>query len=101
MRCQNPPLATPVFCVVSIPIIVRILTAGTDIESCRIAIVRVNDTCEISPLVSSSLVNVSAGLSASHNVHAFCQWHVFASAPFMASSKEASHASVMRNIFGA
>ena len=31
-RCvvQNPPLTTPVSCIVSTPIIVRILTAGTD-----------------------------------------------------------------------
>jgi len=37
------------------PIIVRILTAGTDDQSCRIAIARMNDTCEMSPPISTVL----------------------------------------------
>ena len=54
-RCvvQNPPLTTPVSCVVSMPIVVRILTAGTDNKSCRIAVVRNKDVCEMSPFPSS------------------------------------------------
>lgn len=51
MRCPNPPLATPVCCIVSMPMIVRILTAGTDDKSCRIAIVRGNDIYEMSPFL--------------------------------------------------
>ena len=81
MRCQNPPLTTPISCVVSMPIIVRILTAGTDIKGCRIAIVRMNDACEKSPLVSSTLINVFAGLSASPTCTPYANG-ILASAPF-------------------
>ena len=49
MRCPNPPLTTPVSCIVPMPIIVRILTAGTDNKSCRIAVSLTDDTCEMSP----------------------------------------------------
>jgi hypothetical protein len=37
------------------PITVRILTAGTDDASCRIAIARMNDICEMSPRPSTFL----------------------------------------------
>lgn len=57
--CLDPPASSK-------PIIVRIMTAGTDDESCRIAVIaRMNVACEMSPFLSSILRFMFVGLCVS------------------------------------
>lgn len=91
MRWPNPPLTTPVSCIVSIPIIVRILTAGTDDKNCRIAIARSDNTCEALPLLFCAMPTCVCRAVCLTHAHTSSQQQMGASAYSRAPWRMACH----------
>jgi hypothetical protein len=74
MRCPNPPLTTTVSRILSMPIIVRILTAGTDNKSCRIAVSSIDDIHKMWPFLMLANVRLQGCALPTSTPHINDKW---------------------------